>query len=328
MSLALDHPWVLLLLPLAGLPFWARSEGTIAFSALQVLPADRISDVAAVLVRLAAAVAVAGLVLGLGGLHKQADRVEHIGRGAHIVLLLDRSLSMDQPFTSNETTHPLATVGVKSKGQMARSLVAQFAARRSRDLYGVVVFSTNPIPVLPLTGKQAVIQAAIAAGNVGRGLSQTDVGAGIERALAYFEGRPYTGSRIVLLVSDGAAKLDVGSRARIKKLMREQRAALYWIFLRGSNSPGLVSEDGRRTTLEQELHAFFGTMGAPYRAYMAENPGDLERAIEDVGRLQSLPIRYVEELPRRDFDRLCFLVAAVLLSVVAAVQALEITRWR
>ena len=68
-------------------------------------------------------------------------------------------------------------------------------------------------------------------------------------------------------------------------------------------------------------------MSAPYRAYMAENPADLERAIDDVGRLQNLPIRYREELPRRDFASLCFALSAGLLVVVALFQLLEIPRW-
>jgi mxaC protein len=327
MGLALEQPWVLLLLPLMFLPFWARSEQTLSYSTLDLLPRDALSELVWVLVRLAVALAIAALVLGLGGLHKVADSVERIGRGAHIVLLLDRSLSMEQPFTSTESTHTLPTLGFRSKGQMARTLMAEFAARRSRDLYGVVVFSTNPIPVLPLTGKQSVVQAAIAAGNVGRGLSQTDVGAGIEKALAYFEDRPYAGSRIILLVSDGAARIDVGGRLRIRNLMKKHRAALYWIFLRSTNSPGLDAQPGERLTLEQELHTFFQNMSAPYRAYMAENPADLERAIEDVGRLQNLPIRYREESPRRDFSALCFALAAVLLTLVALSQGLEISRW-
>lgn len=327
MGLALEHPWALLLLLLTILPFLARSEQTVSYSTLDVLPRDSLSELVWVLIRLAAALAIGALALGLGGLHKVADSVERIGRGAHIVLLLDRSLSMEQPFTSTQSTHPLATMGFKSKGQMARALMAEFAARRSRDLYGVVVFSTNPIPVLPLTGKQSVVQAAIAAGNVGRGLSQTDVGAGIEKALAYFEDRPYAGSRIILLVSDGAARIDFGSRLRIRNLMKDHRAALYWIFLRGTNSPGLLVQSGERLTLEQELHEFFDDMGAPYRAYMAENPADLEQAIKDVGRLQSLPIRYREEFPRQDFSGLCFALAAVLLILVALSQRLEISRW-
>ncbi len=68
-------------------------------------------------------------------------------------------------------------------------------------------------------------------------------------------------------------------------------------------------------------------MGSPYRAYMAENPEDLERAIEDVGRLQNLPIRYREEIPRKDFSRFCFGLSALLLALVALSNRLEIARW-
>ena len=69
-------------------------------------------------------------------------------------------------------------------------------------------FSANPIHVVPFTQHDESVQAAITAGGIGRGLSDTDVGWAMIAAIKEFDQRRYSGSRIILLVSDGGAKLD------------------------------------------------------------------------------------------------------------------------
>src|SRR5690606_17389106 len=129
--------------------------------------------------RSASAAMLAALLLGLSGPFLPASETERIGEGAQIVLLLDRSRSMDQPFGGQSFENPLDNRGADSKGTVARRVLSQFVAQRRSDQYAMLVFSTNPIEVLPLTDKPDPIQAAITAGNVGRGLTDTDVGSGI-----------------------------------------------------------------------------------------------------------------------------------------------------
>lgn len=69
-------------------------------------------------------------------------------------------------------------------------------------------------------------------------------------------------------------------------------------------------------------------MGTPYRAYDAENPRDLERAIADVNRLQNLPIRYTDLVPRRDLSGLCYRLALVLVLLLIGAKLLEVKVWR
>src|SRR6218665_1738690 len=101
------------------------------------------------------------------------------------------------------------------------------------------MFSTSPLRVLPFTeGKQAIV-AGIAATVIGRGLMNTDIGRAMLAAIGEFDGRPYSGSRIIMLVSDGGAQLDAGTRKRIETALARHRIALYWIYLRTGNSPRL-----------------------------------------------------------------------------------------
>jgi len=333
MSIGVAYPWVLWLLPLSLAPLVFRRQNTVSYPALMMVPRDRLSGVVGAVQRVVPALLIAILIIAISGLFRPPEEVERIGTGAHIVLLLDRSRSMDQPFGGQPFIYPLGGgTDFDSKGTVARRVLSDFVASRGEDLYGMVVFSTYPIQVLPLTDKQDVIQAAIQAGNIGRGLSDTDVGLGLIEAVRFFEKRPFTGSRIVMLISDGGAKLDLGIRERIENLLERHRVALYWIYIRSQYSPGISEDVDNPASGEgapaRALHEFFTNMQTPYRVYDTENPQALERAIADVNRLQNLPIHYRDLVPRRDLSGICYGIALVLLLLMIAAKMLEITRWR
>jgi mxaC protein len=255
------------------------------------------------------------------------------------VLLLDRSRSMDQGFVSRDALGSAGRnyynsisnergAGRESKSQAARRVLAEFTARRSADRFGMLIFSAQPIRVLDFTGKPEAVQAAIAAADVGRGLTDTDISSALLEGLAFFEGRAYTGSRILLLVSDGGDHIDPDARERLAQQMRLQRVSLYWIYIRSLRSPGLAAEAGTSaveadTVPEIFLHRFFGSLGIPYRAYEAESREDLQRAIDDVDRLENLPITTLEVVPRRPLAPACFALAALALLLLLAARLLE-----
>lgn len=332
MNMGVAYPWVLWLLPLSLLPLILRRHCAVSYSWLTMIPRDGLSVLIGLALRVVPAVLIALLIIAVSSPFRAAEEVERIGAGAHIVLLLDRSRSMDEPFAGQPFNNPLGGASYESKGSLARRLLSDFVASRGNDMFGMVVFSTYPIPVLPLTDKQEVIQAAIQAGNIGRGLSETDVGLGLIEAIRFFDNRPYTGSRVVMLISDGGAKLSLGMRERITQLLERHRVALYWLYLRSRNSPGIADEvDGRvpaETAPARALHTFFSGMGTPYRVYDTENPQALARAIADVNRLQNLPIRYHDLVPRRDLSALCYAAALALLIVMIAAKLLEVRRWQ
>ena len=242
-ALGVTHGWALALLPLAALPLLRPLAAAIPYSWIGLVPEDPVSRWLDRALRAAGALTIAALALAASGLHRPAYEVERIGRGAHMVLLVDRSTSMDRPFAMQGIVDPAAQSGRRSKGEVARRLLSEFVAERHDDLFGMVVFSTFPIPVLGLTDHHEVVAAAIAAGNVGRGLAETDIGSGLEQALEYFEGQPYTGARIVVLVSDGAGEIGLTARLRIAHLMRRLRVSLYWIYIRSAYGPVIFDAD-------------------------------------------------------------------------------------
>jgi len=328
------YPLVLVLLPLALLPWWLHGRTRLAYSNVSLLPSDRVSDVVAVALRLFAIGSVIATTLGIAGLFRAEEAVERIGQGAQMVILLDSSGSMDRPFVSgNDHSSRVGKWGTyTSKGQIARGLLAQYAAQRSQDMFALFVFSGNPIAVLPFTEKAAVIQAVINAGSIERGLASTNLGAGLIRSLEFFDGRPFTGSRIIMLVSDGAARLSIPIQDQIKVLLEKYRVTLYWVYLRDRHSPGLYSEVATDTAAaiapEQLVHKFFSELELPYRAFSAENPDALRQAIAEVNKLQNLPIRYTDIVPKRDLSHWCYAVALLLTILLAAAKVCEISAWR
>jgi mxaC protein len=342
------HPAVLWLLLLALLALLPGASRALANTFAVLVPRDRASTGLQVLLRVLGVLAIAGTIVGLAGPYRPDYLVERVGTGAEIVLVLDRSRSMDEGFaggaagpapargTGPEALDYYARLAGRSdrdpKGQVARRLLAEFAAKRLSDRFGMVVFSTVPMPVLGFTQKQDVIQAAIAAGNIGRGLAETNIGLALMQSLSHFEGRPYTGSRVLLLVSDGGDQLDPDMRELIRHLVRRHRVGIYWIYLRSINSPGLEPPEGETQAAldampEYVLHRYFRSLDVPYRAYEAENPEALQRAIDDVDRLDNLPIVYHDVVPRRDLSPWALGVALLAVLALLAANLLEIRRW-
>jgi mxaC protein len=325
MSLGFSEPWALLLGLSAVLPWLGRGQTALPYSSVSMIPRDPLSDAIDWLLRGAGAAAALFLSLALAGPYLREQRVERTGTGAHVVLLLDRSSSMNENFTGKY----LGAKAADSKSGVARTLLAEFVGHRAHDLFAMVDFAAAPIYVLPLTEDREAVLAAIAAAG-GRGHGVTHIAPGLAMALDFFAGRPPTGSRIVLLVSDGAARIDDETRDRLRQEFQETQATLYWIYLRNPRSGRLEDKPANpneSTTPEYFLDQYFRTLGVPYRAFEADNPEAMRSAIAEVERLENLPLRYYEKLPRRDISGGCYGAALFCVAALAAAKKLEVAAW-
>jgi mxaC protein len=167
---------------------------------------------------------------------------------------------------------------------------------------------------------------------VGRGLTETQLGRALLRAAQSYQGRPYAGSRVLLLVSDGGAALDDETQAALRASLLAQRVALYFLFIRGGkDAPDLaalerVSDATELSGVEAEvlaLHRFFRSLATPYRVYQADVPEAIDAAMAEIASQQNLPLTIRQRVPRVEGARSCFAVAlgcGVLLFVLAATQ--------
>jgi mxaC protein len=335
MSLEFAQPWAMLLLPLSLLPLLRRRRDTLQFAHVAWLPHDRAGRLLGFLWRALAMAATAGTVIALAGPQRAETQILRTGRGAEILVLMDRSRSMDDRMLTSDwksldpvVVRAQAWSRGEQKGKVARDLLAKFVAERPDDRFALMFFSANPIHVVPFTQHDEVVQAAIEAAGVGRGLSDTDVGWAMITAIKDFDRRPYTGSRIILLVSDGGARLDEETQREIRDGMLENRIALNWIYLRSVNGPDFNNPDAQNEAMSEiALHRFFQSLRTPYRAYQAQTPEDLAQAIAEVGKQQNFPLDYLEQVPRKQYSRYFLAAAAVCCLVLLVYRSMQLRSW-
>lgn len=334
-QLDLLHPWLLVLLPLALLPLLRRRRESLGFSSVAWLPKDRVGQIAGWLWRVCAVVAIASGIVALAGPGRSQMQALHTGNGAEILVLMDRSRSMDENmmpanWRSIDPHSRLAHLGRGArKSDVARSLLSEFVTQRRDDRFSLMFFSTRPLNAVPFTHHDQVVQAGISAGATGRGLSNTDVGRALLAAVEQFEAREYSGSRIILLVSDGGAFITDRVQRQIRSGLQRNRISLYWLHLKSYNSPALDSQEpGSERNPAVALHRFFVTLRTPYSVYEAEVPDDLAKAVAEVGRQQNFPLEYIEQIPRADYSDWFITIAAFACFLLLAERVFAIRSWR
>ena len=321
------HSWLLLLLPLSLVPLLLERQHSRSYSWLGLLPRDRLSDLLGVLLKIIAALSLALMLLGAAGPVSDAQFIERIGQGAQLVLVIDRSASMDEPFSGAETSG----VAGESKAAAAERLITHFVKERSNDMFGMVTFSNSAMHAMPLTDNREAILAAIRAAG-GSALFQTNIGSGMTTGLAQFDKTPDSGSRAIILLSDGGGRMGANTQQRIRDWLERMNVTLYWIVLRQPGATSIfdtsyVPPEDKPLPPALELNDFFKTLRTGYQAYEAEDPKSLAAAIEDINRKEKKPIRYQEEIPGRDYAPLCYLLAALFLAGLLAAKFIEVRTW-
>jgi len=268
----------------------------------------------------------AAIVLGIAGPGIREGRVELIGRGAEIAILLDRSSSMDAKIHRNLLELGKQPGPAESKNDVAREALNWLLRQRPENRFSLTLFNAAALRVAPFTDDVTIVQAGLDASDIGRGPSDTNMGLGLLAAIEGFEGRSFSGSRVILLVSDGGAKLDEDVRERIRQGLARNHISLYFIFIRSNpNSPNLelVGTDADTLVEEVALHVFFANLDSEYRVFQAEDAASMARAVAEIDQLQNLPLVYHERVPRIDYSRLCYAAAlgcGLLLLVLAAAR--------
>ena len=148
-----------------------------------------------------------------------------LATGAQIGLVLDRSASMDDPFAGGTD----GRVG-ETKSVAAARLMTDFVSKRTNDMMGVITFSNSAMYVLPLTENKEAVLAAIKA-TAGNSLFQTNIGGGLTSAVGLFEKVPDSGSRVIILISDGAGRVSDEIQQKLRDWLQRYNITLYWVCL-------------------------------------------------------------------------------------------------
>jgi len=321
-----SFPWVLWLLPLAFIPLLFKEASLQYYSWNEMLPKDNLSKIIALILKFIATLILIFIIIGLSAPHTRQQEIEKIGIGAQIGLVLDRSASMDDPFAGNDQSK----VG-EMKSAAAARLITDFVQSRSNDMIGMVSFSNSAMYVLPLTDNKNAIVSAVRA-TAGNALFQTNIGSGLTTGAELFNKVPDSGSRAMILLSDGAGRIDAATQEKIKDWFGRFKISLYWIVLR---QPGGISifntsfkaRDDEALPPQIELNEFFKTLNSPFQAYEAEDPKTLQKAIEDINQKEKKPIKYFEKIPGQDYSTHCFVAAILMMIVLLSLKLIEVRSW-
>jgi len=93
------NTWVLLLLPLSLIPLLIKQKNTNIYTWNEMFPADPLSRVIGLLLKILGVLIIIFIIITISEPFSNQSTVTKIGKGAQIGLVLDRSASMDDPFS-------------------------------------------------------------------------------------------------------------------------------------------------------------------------------------------------------------------------------------
>jgi mxaC protein len=320
------YPFFLLLIPLALAPIILSHTNKNYYSWNKMIPDDSISQIVGFLLKILNSIIIFLIVLILAQPTSEQKEVEKIGEGAQIGLVLDRSASMDEPFSGGEQK------AGETKSGAASRLIIDFFESRTNDMVGVITFSNSAMYVLPLTQNKEAIKAAVNA-TAGNALFQTNIGAGLTSSAALFTGIADSGSRAIILLSDGAGRIDAPTQQKIKDWFDRYQIGLYWIVLRQPGGISIFDEEREFSDEEAlppqvELYQYFKTFRSPFKAYEADDPKSLEQAIQDINLKEKKPITYMELIPGKNYSPLLLIITLTLATLLLGLKFLEVKSYK
>lgn len=322
--MTLLQPWALLLLPLATAPFLFKSHQGQLYSWLEIAPVDRLSEIANIVVKTISALIFLCIVLALAGPQGSDKKIQKVGKGAQTVFVIDRSVSMDHPFAGDSSSGRAAEI----KSMAARRLITKFIDSRPDDMIGVVGFTNSALYGMKITSNRDAIHAAINAAT-GSALNQTNIGAGVTEGIALFDHIQSSGSRAIILLSDGAGKLSPRVKFKISTQLASKKLNLYWIVLHEPDEISIFTpneyEEGKVPGID--LDRYFKSLKVKYKAFEADNPTTLQSALQYINAKEKNDIRYTLNIPGHDYSRDLIVLALLLSLGLLIIKNLRVHTW-
>ena len=322
--MTLLQPWALLLLPLATAPFLFKSHQGQLYSWLEIVPVDRLSEIANLVVKTISALIFFCIVLALAGPQGSDKKIQKVGKGAQTVFVIDRSVSMDHPFAGDSSSGRAAEI----KSMAARRLITKFIDSRPDDMIGVVGFTNSALYGMKITSNRDAIHAAINAAT-GSALNQTNIGAGVTEGIALFDHIQSSGSRAIILLSDGAGKLSPRVKFKISTQLASKKLNLYWIVLHEPDEISIFTpieyEEGKVPGID--LDRYFKSLKVKYKAFEADNPTTLQSALQYINAKEKNDIRYTLNIPGHDYSRDLIVLALLLSLGLLIIKNLRVHTW-
>jgi len=314
-------PYWLFLLPLAALPFLISVSDKFIISNINLFHQDNFSKKVNILTRIIMSLIIIISILILANPWSNSSTITQIGKGAQLVFVIDRSVSMAKPFIGDDVNNKS-----EIKSLATRRILKSFIEKRSLDMIGVVGFSNSALYGSKITKNRSYTYAAINAATRSS-VNQTNIGSGISSGLFMFSEIETTGSQALVLLSDGAGKISKRVKNKIAVIFSEKKINLYWIIIKEPNDVSLFSgntylKDREPTVIK--LDSFFKSLKTEYKAYEAENPDALSSAIKDIDAKEKRPIKIEKNIPGKNYNPLLLKILLVLLLLLIVIKNFRI----
>ena len=310
-------PYWLFLLPLAALPFLISVSDKFIISNINLFHQDNFSKKVNILTRIIMSLIIIISILILANPWSNSSTITQVGKGAQLVFVIDRSVSMAKPFIGGDVKNKS-----EKKSLATRRILKNFIAKRPLDMIGVVGFSNSALYGSKITKNRSYTYAAIDAATRSS-VNQTNIGSGISSGLFMFSEIETTGSQALVLLSDGAGKISKRVKNKISKIFSEKKINLYWIIIKEPNDVSLFSgntylKDREPTVIK--LDSFFKSLKTEYKAYEAENPDALSSAIKDIDAKEKRPIKIEKNIPGKNYNPLLLKILLALLLLLIVIK--------
>ena len=310
----------LLLLPLISLPFLFSISDKFLISNINLFHEDEFSKKINLITKLIMSLIIFFIVLILANPYSNSTSITQIGKGAQLVFVIDRSVSMAKPFIGDDANKS------EIKSLATRRILKDFIKSRPLDMIGVVGFSNSALYGSKITKNREYTYSAIDAATKSA-INQTNIGSGMTAGLFMFSEIETTGSQALVLLSDGAGKISKRVKNRIAQILSEKKINLYWIIIKEPNDVSLFSGntylEGREPTIIK-LDKFFKSLNTEYKAYEAENPDALSSAIKDIDSKEKRPIEIKRDLPGKNHNPLLLKILLTFLVILLLIKNLKI----
>jgi Ca-activated chloride channel homolog len=233
--------------------------------------------------------ALLAIALGALGLHIERSRSAPVTSGLNVMLLIDVSKSM------------LAQDFVPSRLGAALRVAEGFVTRRPTDRFAVMTFAGDVVLECPLTDDHPAILATLRDISPSNRRDGTALGEAVTRGLARLDAGTPSGSRLLVILSDGAGNGDALTPNAVAAAAAASRVRVYAIGIGGTGPVPYPTEFGTLSVTldldESALRSIAGqTGGRFFRAADAPSFESAFEALDSLERAQLAPSRSTSRL--------------------------------
>jgi Ca-activated chloride channel family protein len=291
----LASPALLFVGILLFLPYLLRPQQAWHYSSLKLLPAGKKTELPFLLTAGVTCSALTLLLIALARPQGTVERSRQVLEVRDMLLTIDLSHSMEGQIASEGK-------GIRiQKLDLVQHASLEFVQRHPHDRLGLIVFGDEAFGVWPLSTDSTTLQQRLQHLDtlLPRELRGTHIEKALRRSLEHFQELGQAQTKLLLLLTDGLDTIDSAAEEHILQQLRRNQVTLYVLGIQLREDASIV-----------EL-----TRRAQGRYFNIQQGEDLEKALQEIDRLETSPVEVVRAMERKELYPVFAFSSLVLLLV-------------